>query len=330
MTPLSPLAFGNNITLNSATDLTEVLAAHNAARSISLPDSPSDFRGYTAIVQVKDLVFGAFTHTPITVEVGEAPGDVVMIPCSGNLTFTLKEYRFTTHASHSLALLVGQGNLVETNGGSHVAVSFDRARLTQTAKTMLGFEEGCPIELNLDQAKEVSVNPMGLPMGTVLDNLFQIMDRLPTANLSLLGIDDLFYRSLVVMLNPKVAQAFATPAIERRSRSVRREIKATCEYIHAHLAETIRLTDLERVSGLSARNLQLGFQQQFQCSPMQWVRRERFTLARRCLLSAVPGDSVTSVALQCGFTQLGAFSQGYHSLFGETPSETLRRVQWRG
>lgn len=250
-----------------------------------------------------------------------------MIPCSGNLAFTLKEYRFTTRASHSLALLVGQENLVETSGGSHVAVSFDRGRLIQTVKTMLGLEEASPIDLNLGQAREVSSSPMGLPMGTVLGNLFQIIDALPTANLALLGVDDLFYRSLAAMLNPQVAQAFANPANERCSYPVRRKIKAVCEYIHAHLAEPIRLTDLERVSGLSARNLQLGFQQQFQCSPMQWVRQERFALARRLLLAATRDDSVTAIALRCGFTQLGAFSQGYRDIFGESPSETLRWAQ---
>jgi transcriptional regulator GlxA family with amidase domain len=182
----------------------------------------------------------------------------------------------------------------------------------------------------LEQTREVSLNPMGLLIGAVLGNMFQIMDLLPTANLSMLGLDDLFYRILAVMMNQQVAQAFANPTVERQSRYIRREIKVACDYIQAHLAEVISLTDLERVSGLSARNLQLGFQQQFQCSPMQWVRRERFTLSRRLLLAAIPGDTVTKIALNCGFTQLGSFSQGYSAIFGEFPSETLRRALQRG
>lgn len=325
MTLLPPLAFGNHVNLDSAEDLTDVLVAHDPARSIHMPDAPRDFKGYMGMAQVGDLAFGAFAHTSVTVEAGEAPGDVVMIPVFGSITIGLKKSRFTAHAGHSLAFLTGGGNTVETTLDSHVAVSFDRIRLLQTAKTMLGLDEESPIDLNLEQMREVSVNPMGLPMATVLGNLFRTIDALSGANLSLLNLDDLFYRSLAVMLNSQVAQAFANPAVERRSIPVRREIRAVCDYVQAHLTETIRLTDLERVSGLSARNLQLVFQRQFQCSPMQWVRRERFALSRRLLLVATPGDSVTTIALNCGFTQLGAFSQGYFALFGETPSETLRQ-----
>lgn len=327
MTQLARLAFGNNVHLDAASDLTNVLVTHTSARIISLPDAPRDFSGLMAMAQVNDLVFGAYSHTPITVEVGEAPGNAVMIPCSGSLAFTVKQHRFMTHAGHSLAILAGQNRFVETSGGSHVAIPFDRSCLIQTAKTMLGLGDGNPIELNLDQERDVSLSPMGLSMGTVFENLFQIIDALPSANLALLNLDDLFYRSLAVMLSPQVAQAFASPAVERRPRPIRREIGVACEYIQAHLAEPISLTELEQVSGLSARSLQIGFQQQFQCSPMQWVRRERFALARRLLLAATPDDSVTTIALNCGFTQLGTFARGYRAIFGEFPSATLCRVQ---
>lgn len=330
MAILPRLAFGNHVNLGSAGELMDVLATSNPARSLHLPDAPRDFKGLMTMVQAGELAFGAFAHTPVTVEAGDAPGYAVMIPCFGSLTFTLKKNRFTTHAGHSLALLTGQANTVETTLDSHVLVAFDKVRLTRTAKTMLGLEEESPIQLDLEQAREVSTNPMGLPMSTVLGSLFQTMDALPASNLALLNLDDLFYRSLAVMLSPQVAEAFTNPAVESRPPPVRREIKAVCEYILVHLSSPISLSDLERVSGLSARNLQLGFQQQFQCSPLQWVRRERFALARHRLLAATPNDSVTTVALGCGFTQLGAFSQGYRAIFGETPRETLHRSLRRG
>jgi len=44
------------------------------------------------------------------------------------------------------------------------------------------------------------------------------------------------------------------------------------------------------------------------------------------LMRADSRESVTSAALQSGFSNLGAFSAYYRERFGEQPSETLRRT----
>jgi transcriptional regulator GlxA family with amidase domain len=49
-------------------------------------------------------------------------------------------------------------------------------------------------------------------------------------------------------------------------------------------------------------------------------------LARRALLCAEPAKStVTRIATDYGFWELGRFSVTYRALFGEPPLETLRR-----
>lgn len=326
MKPIPRLAFGNSVPLDSESDLADRLAQHASDRSIKLPDAPRDFRGHMALRQLGDLHLGAFAHTPVTVEAGDAPGHAVMIPCFGSLTFTTRRSRFTARAGHSLALLSGMGNRVETTLDSHVVTSFDKERLLRAGRSMLGLEEGAHLEINLDQSREASIRPAGHAMDGVFGNIFQIMDQLPAANLALLGLDELFYRSLAVVLSPQVALAFVNPEADRRAPPSRPEINAVCDYILGHLEQTITLTELELVSGLSARSLQLAFQKQFRCSPMQWLRRARLDWARRRLMSAGPGDSVTKIALDCGFTQMGQFSSAYRAQFGEAPSATRRRA----
>ena len=98
-----------------------------------------------------------------------------------------------------------------------------------------------------------------------------------------------------------------------------------CGYLKAHLDQPIGLTEMERFSGFSRRSLQYAFLKRFQCSPLAWLRTERLALARKILLSAEAGLSVTQVALACGFPQLSRFSERYKKCYKELPSETRRR-----
>ena len=58
---------------------------------------------------------------------------------------------------------------------------------------------------------------------------------------------------------------------------------------------------------------------------MDFVKRVRLERARQKLSSLDAETSVTAVAFECGFGNLGHFARDYHERFGERPSETLRR-----
>jgi AraC-like DNA-binding protein len=51
--------------------------------------------------------------------------------------------------------------------------------------------------------------------------------------------------------------------------------------------------------------------------------------ARERLQSAEPTDTVTTIALECGFAHLGRFPTTYRTAFGELPTETLARARRR-
>jgi len=102
-------------------------------------------------------------------------------------------------------------------------------------------------------------------------------------------------------------------------------VRQARDYIRAHAAEPLRLSDLAASLGIGPRALQIGFRREVGCSPRDYLMTCRLELARERLMSADDDAKVTTVALDCGFTDLAVFSRKYREMFGELPSETFRR-----
>lgn len=93
---------------------------------------------------------------------------------------------------------------------------------------------------------------------------------------------------------------------------------------HAHLVPT--KSELCKVSGLSERSLQYGFQEYFALTPNQYLRALRLNGVRQELIASSNNyHNVSNIALNWGFFELGRFSGEYKRFFNELPSATLKR-----
>lgn len=101
------------------------------------------------------------------------------------------------------------------------------------------------------------------------------------------------------------------------------------QYLDACAHQPLRISDLAREMNVSVRGLQVGFRRQFGCSPLQYLLARRLELARERLMAPLPGDTVTTVATEFGFMNLGKFAARYRARFCELPSETLKRSKAR-
>jgi len=93
-------------------------------------------------------------------------------------------------------------------------------------------------------------------------------------------------------------------------------------YIRAHLAHPLRGEDICKRFGISKRQLNLLFQALAQCSPNEFLRRERLEYARK--LMEQKGLPVKATAHAVGYNHVSNFTKAYRDYYGETPGHTLR------
>jgi AraC-like DNA-binding protein len=97
------------------------------------------------------------------------------------------------------------------------------------------------------------------------------------------------------------------------------------EYLEANLNTPLYLAEICAAIGAEERTLRNACEEHLGMGPIRYLALRRMHLARRSLLDADSSITVTRIATDSGFWELGRFSVAYRALFGETPSETLRR-----
>lgn len=105
-------------------------------------------------------------------------------------------------------------------------------------------------------------------------------------------------------------------------------VKRAEEFIHKHARGQVTISELVTAAGASARSLYGGFRRWRNSTPMSYLRRVRLDLARKELQRiAREGGKITEAAGNCGYEHLSRFSKDYRARFGESPSETLRKMR---
>jgi AraC-like DNA-binding protein len=96
-------------------------------------------------------------------------------------------------------------------------------------------------------------------------------------------------------------------------------------FIEANLHEDIKLADIVAAVGVCPRLLQKAFSHHCGCSPMRFLTQARLQRIRQDLERSAHDTKIVDVMMHYGFTQGGKFAKEYQQLFGEKPSETLKR-----
>ena len=98
------------------------------------------------------------------------------------------------------------------------------------------------------------------------------------------------------------------------------------EFLEANPDRPLYLTEICAAIAVAERTLRIACEEHLGMGPIRYLSLRRMHLVRRALLRADPlVATVTRLATDHGFWELGRFSVAYRGLFGESPSESLRR-----
>ena len=156
----------------------------------------------------------------------------------------------------------------------------------------------------------------------------------------LLGLLEQVQRHPEMLRHPAAVRAIEQDLIHRLAGSIqipvaskptafarRRTLNRALEYLCVAELSMLTVPEWCKATGASQRTLEYAFREYFEVTPLAFLRLRRLHEVRRRLLTSCRNDvSVADITHEQGFYELGRFASDYQRLFGELPSQTLRRV----
>lgn len=134
------------------------------------------------------------------------------------------------------------------------------------------------------------------------------------------GIRDTLLQNLLELINEEEVQYLTSLARKRIVDKAR-------DYVLANINDNPSIVDLCNAVGASRRKLQYCFQETLGINPVTYLRTIRLNSAHRELLMQDGTKQVQNIAAKWGFLHLSRFANDYKQLFGELPSDTIKRKQ---
>jgi len=98
------------------------------------------------------------------------------------------------------------------------------------------------------------------------------------------------------------------------------------EFLESHPDRPLYLTEICAAIGVAERTLRVVCEEHLGMAPIRFLSMRRMHLVHRALRQADPSNTtVTRIATDHGFWELGRFSVAYRDMFDESPSDSLRR-----
>jgi AraC-like DNA-binding protein len=133
---------------------------------------------------------------------------------------------------------------------------------------------------------------------------------------------------LLTAMGLRITHSLIRAALDINARptaaGARLEILRAIQYLKDHFAERLTVADLARVAGISTSHFSRLFRGETGYAPLDYLIRLRIRRSR--LLLRGGSDSVTSIALKCGFATPSHFADSFRKQCGISPSDYLKQL----
>lgn len=125
--------------------------------------------------------------------------------------------------------------------------------------------------------------------------------------------------------NTVIGIAGAMYPIERKAElaGFLQEIFPAARYMEKHFAESISMSDMAALAGLSSTHFNRRFRQLLRMTPMHYLRSVRIQTAQRLLTTS--SKSLSVIAIDVGYTDQSHLTKRFREVTGMTPSAYKKR-----
>lgn len=268
------------------------------------------------------LWFGE-NYMPFRIEIPDSPSIRIQIQRAGSGVTHLDGQSIEVNATQSC---ISRGGVILEHGGGFQQLSW-QVRQDVLVRKLVALT-GSPVtrKLRFDPVCKRS-RPESQALIAIINCILANIDHATTrvSSLVLAELEDALMVSLLLNFPHSLDDLLEQEVLEAGPWQVRR----VEEYIEAHLDAPFNIEQIAAVTGISTRSIYRAFKRSRGYSPMAFARQRRLQRARRMLEDEERAQTVTSVALGCGFNDLGHFSREFSKAFGEPPSAVLGR-RYRG
>lgn len=248
---------------------------------------------------------------------------LIYLVCEGSTTVQVDQYLPIECGCDTVATICSPGqNLVGTTNakGFTLLISLKRTLVDQALTDLLGRPPTWALVF------EPPTIQFTHGLGCSLKQFSQFLweEALGGAAASPVVMEEL-ERAFLACLVKGLPHNYSDRLLQRRIDTLTCYAKKAQSYMAANLQKDIRLEEVATMVGVSPRMLEKAFAYHCHCSPMQFLKQARLERIHADLCSAPRGTKITEVMINYGFTQGGKFASAYRKMFGELPSQTLKR-----
>lgn len=313
------LAFRTILVATDRDTLAGALSSHYGARltSVGHADSPFLAQACRAEVGGVHLHFCSY-DTPVEIEFNDMAGIRQMFCLSSRARLSSAGRHVEIDADTTTIMPPGSSFLASYGVAyKQLVAQFDEGALRRKAEAIVGY----PLP-----------GPLILPTLEALPTASRIRSRETMRALARILVSGAPIDLPLIEMSQALSSAFLLENVSGFADRLAKQPKSASmaavrvleDYIQANWNRPLTVEEIAAACSVSVRSVFHRFKQHLGTAPLTYLRDLRLDHARQRLLSG-DEDSVTTVAMACGFSSFGHFARRYRERFGELPSTTRSR-----